>query len=308
MEQTAGIPIYPWFDQAPQNLKTRKQLAEAGLRPGGPARARVVWRRGGRWADLFDEAEAKPKRPPTQAQLAALAKADEKRRTCPVCKAVLPWVVTGYNVEHCPTCEARERATELEEVRRKAALWLSDPKTLILDTETTDLDGYLVSIAVISVAGEVLLDTLADPRHPISPEAQAVHGITQEQVAGAPTFAALSDQLTELLRGRRVVSYNAAFDSGILYREIERLALEGGGNLLDEAASRIWARGQAEAWTESIRWRCAMKLYAAWVGDWSDHHGDYRFQALPGGNHSALGDARATLRLLQRMAQEDDKE
>lgn len=32
---TETLPTYPWFDQAPPNLKTRAQLAKQGLKPGG---------------------------------------------------------------------------------------------------------------------------------------------------------------------------------------------------------------------------------------------------------------------------------
>jgi DNA polymerase-3 subunit epsilon len=49
---------------------------------------------------------------------------------------------------------------------------------------------------------------------------------------------------------------------------------------------------------------CAMQWYAQYVGEWHDYWGNYRWQRLPGGDHSALGDARATLSLLKRMAAE----
>ena len=54
------------------------------------------------------------------------------------------------------------------------------------------------------------------------------------------------------------------------------------------------------------RWCCTMDLYAADVGEPGPKDfggvGDYRFQPLPGGDHTALGDARATLALLRAMA------
>jgi DNA polymerase-3 subunit epsilon len=48
-------------------------------------------------------------------------------------------------------------------------------------------------------------------------------------------------------------------------------------------------------------WECAMRRYAAYVGEPSKRGGT-RSQKLPGGNHSALGDALATLRLIEEMA------
>jgi hypothetical protein len=57
---------------------------------------------------------------------------------------------------------------------------------VILDTETTGLDGYLVEVAV---TGAVLLDTLVSPGCPIEPGAQWVHGIADAGVAAAPPLA-----------------------------------------------------------------------------------------------------------------------
>ena len=45
-----------------------------------------------------------------------------------------------------------------------------------------------------------------------------------------------------------------------------------------------------------------MRQYARFVGEPSKRGGDYRSQKLPGGDHTALGDALATLRLIEVMA------
>jgi hypothetical protein len=81
----SDYPAFRWLC-APAGLATRRQLAALGLRPGGmqPV-ARIVWRRGRRFADLYVIHRAKPKRPPTPAQLAALGRAMQARRTCRAC-------------------------------------------------------------------------------------------------------------------------------------------------------------------------------------------------------------------------------
>jgi len=87
-----GVPTWPWR-MAPPHLATRRQLATRGLRPGGQGIAgQVMWRSrrarrtgGVRVAYLYDIRLALPKRTPTPAQLAALAKALKARRTCPRC-------------------------------------------------------------------------------------------------------------------------------------------------------------------------------------------------------------------------------
>jgi hypothetical protein len=76
-----GLPTYPW-KWAPKNLKTRRQLAALGLRPGGQAPiAQILWRKGGRRAYLYDITRALPKRKPTGKQLDALDKALRARST-----------------------------------------------------------------------------------------------------------------------------------------------------------------------------------------------------------------------------------
>src|SRR5574343_499175 len=99
--------VYAW-EQAPENLKTRKQLAELGLKPGGPEVARVEWDRGRRYALLYDVAQAVAKSPATPAQLAALEKARLKRECCPHCGYALgfvPW--KRFSWRDCPACVQR---------------------------------------------------------------------------------------------------------------------------------------------------------------------------------------------------------
>jgi hypothetical protein len=71
---------------APEGLATRRQLAARRLRPGRvePV-ARLVWRRGERWADLHPVAAALPKKPATAGQARGLAAAMRVRRTCTAC-------------------------------------------------------------------------------------------------------------------------------------------------------------------------------------------------------------------------------
>lgn len=172
--------------------------------------------------------------------------------------------------------------------RRSAEQWardlLAQTDFVILDTETTGLDNdaEIVQIAVIDHAGQVLLNTLVKPTYPIPPGATRIHGITDEQVKDAPTFVEIAAQVSTLLSGKRIVIYNAEYDARLLRQTAKAAGL-----------SPSWAVLTAD---------CAMLAYSQWIGDWSDYHGNYRFQRLPGGDHSALGDARATLAVIRRMA------
>lgn len=82
-----GIPTWPW-GLAPQHLRTNRQLAREGKRPGADYEGQVLRQRGGSRgplkAYLYDAETAVPKRVPTSAQLEALQLARWERsvRAC----------------------------------------------------------------------------------------------------------------------------------------------------------------------------------------------------------------------------------
>lgn len=157
----------------------------------------------------------------------------------------------------------------------------------ILDTETTGLrsDAEIVQIAIISPNGQVLLDTLIKPVRPIPWDATAIHHITNEMVVDAPTFLDIAPQLRELIGGTTVLIYNADFDERMLQQS---------------ALARDWRDYDLPIF--GADYRDVMEPYSAWVGEWNRRFGGYKWQKLPGGDHSALGDARATLEVIKRMA------
>lgn len=102
-----GIPTFPW-QMAPDGLATRRQLAAAGLRPGGqsPA-AQVMWVRRGsdRVAYLYEIDRALTKRPATPAQLRAVRKANRARRICPTCGEDAGYTIPR-SLGECVDCHA----------------------------------------------------------------------------------------------------------------------------------------------------------------------------------------------------------
>lgn len=90
---------------APAGLATRRQLSACGLRPGGqdPV-ARIEWRRGRRFAELYAVAAAKPKRPMTPGKWAAVAAATRARRICPTCGCDIGYVLPRHRPE-CWDCQ-----------------------------------------------------------------------------------------------------------------------------------------------------------------------------------------------------------
>jgi DNA polymerase-3 subunit epsilon len=102
----------------------------------------------------------------------------------------------------------------------------------IVDLETTGgspARDRVTEIAVLEVdAFEVTSEwsTLVNPETSIPAEIQALTGITNDMVAGAPRFAALAEALFERLDGRVFVAHNARFDYGFLRHEFERAGLK----------------------------------------------------------------------------------
>ena len=150
---------------------------------------------------------------------------------------------------------------------------LADPKMAVLDTETTGLRGYVVEISIYD-GKAFLLDTLVNPEAEIEPGAQRVHGLTAEKLADAPTFGKIWPALEGILDTRRIVVWNAEFDSGVIQREALRLADPGREPVITMPA---------------CNWECAMRHYS----DWYHGYEDATFVRLNGG-HRAGQDCMAT--------------
>lgn len=170
---------------------------------------------------------------------------------------------------------------------------------VVLDSETTGFDGHPIEIAVIAQSGAVLFDYRIKPPSgiKIDPGAFRAHGIKDDDLRDAPAWDTVAEQLDAVLRGRRLIIYNADFDTRIV-----RNAIKAGGIFITEGTYR--ALDNAE---------CAMRMYAQFHGDWNDYHGNYRWQSLSNAAsqmkvevkdaHSALGDCLMTLGVIRAMAE-----
>lgn len=94
---------------------------------------------------------------------------------------------------------------------------------LILDTETTGLDetAEIVEISIIDHLGNVLLDTLVKPTKVIPSSATAIHGITDEMVATAPTYADIHSTVLAILEQGTCYIYNSSYDTRIIRQTAE---------------------------------------------------------------------------------------
>lgn len=176
---------------------------------------------------------------------------------------------------------------------------LSRDNWCILDTETTGLgsNAEICQIAVIDHKGETLFDSLIQPTVEIEPGAIAIHGISNADVERAGGFHLHLTPLLQAIRNRDVVIYNAEFDLKLLRQSARPYGIWLAFPTSDRRQCRIFINGG------SIH--CAMHWYSQWVGERTRSHQNYKWQKLPGGDHSALGDCKATLEVIKRMAQEE---
>lgn len=90
-----------------------------------------------------------------------------------------------------------------------------------IDCETTGLDpatDRIIDIAVVTATET--FHSLVNPGRPV--DATFIHGITDADVADAPTLSELVPTLVSLLAGNAIVGHNIAFDLAFLNAEFER--------------------------------------------------------------------------------------
>ena len=150
--------------------------------------------------------------------------------------------------------QARRQAIE------KAKGYLA-ARPIFLDTETTGFEypAEIVEITLIDHDGSTLLDSLVRPVRPIPPDVIRVHGITNEMVREAPTWAELWPQVETILKGRPVGIYNADFDVKLM-------------GLSHRAHHMLWSGAPFKPF-------CIMKLYAQFYGQ-VGYRGEFRWQRL----------------------------
>lgn len=173
--------------------------------------------------------------------------------------------------------------------RQKSVDWAASlledrQNVVVLDTETTGLetDDEIVQISICDLDLNDLCNTLVSltKKKSIPKNVTDIHGIEEHHLKDKPNYVAISPLLEKVLSGKRIVAYNAKFDLRMMQQVF---ALGGGYN------------------PDPDQWECAMLAYAAFVGEWSHDHNNYKFQRL-GGSHDARDDVAKTIELIEKMA------
>jgi DNA polymerase III subunit epsilon len=151
----------------------------------------------------------------------------------------------------------------------------------ILDTETTGLNNAeVIELAVIDLDGVMMINQQFSPKTEISLGATNIHGLTNEMLATKPQWPIVGASLDRDIFQRKLLIYNYLFDYSAIRNtyDIHRIDFPG------------------------FSGECVMNWYSQFCGEWNNFRGSYRWQKLPGGDHSAFGDCIATLDIIELMA------
>ncbi len=157
---------------------------------------------------------------------------------------------------------------------------------VIFDLESTGVNprfDRIVEFAALKLAPDGSRTTLCfrvNPGRAIPPEASAIHGIRDEDVASCPVFAEKAPQVAEFMAGSDVAGFGIVrFDIPLLRHEFERAGLEFGreGMRVVDALT-IYHRLERRDLSAAVSFYCNRQLEDA---------------------HSALADTRAALDVLE---------
>jgi DNA polymerase-3 subunit epsilon len=107
-----------------------------------------------------------------------------------------------------------------------------DRPIVFFDAETTGLDvskDRIISLAIVKIFPDgtrISKNQMINPMIPISAEATAIHGITNEMLVDKPKFSQLAKSLHELMKDCYLAGYNNNFfDNAILQEEFARCGI-----------------------------------------------------------------------------------
>ena len=161
------------------------------------------------------------------------------------------------------------------------------PAIAFVDLETTGTtarDDRVTEVGIVCVdaAGDVTeWSTLVNPQCSIPAEIQALTGITNAMVDGAPTFAQVAAEIETRIAGCVFVAHNARFDYGFLKHEFGRLGRAFSAKVL-----------------------CTVKLSRRLYPNAARHNLDTlieRHSLVAADRHRALGDARILWQFVQAI-------
>lgn len=199
-----------------------------------------------------------------------------------------------YKTYYLPFKSKKKEVKKLiQKALKKKSVPCENPSRLIvLDLETTGLSNYrddVLQLSVIDGDGNILINSYVKPYYnSLWEEAQRINNISPDMVADAPELHELVPKLKGIFEScDTIIGYNTLFDLSFL-------------GFLDFSERPIID---------------VMDDFAPIYGEWSDYHGDYKWQKLvtcaeyygfdwnsiKESAHNSLGDCYATLHCYNKM-------
>ncbi|GGG17716.1 3'-5' exonuclease [Paenibacillus abyssi] len=294
VEHTA-IPYFKAWDDVPSGLFSKSALREKGLNPG-PLRATVYQRANNRRIELYSIEEATARKPATEKQKQAIERARAAKaaaRTCSRCQCV--WnkpkdLINGL----CSGCRhdvwlENARIIAIEDFRGWAE---AKDSYVVVDVETNQLgDGAeIIELSIVDLDENVLFESLIKPNAPVTEEATAIHGITNEMLLNAPGWVEVWDNAHKALEGRTLLIYNAAFDIGQIDSSCRRHQVP----------------------FPHLQYRCVMETFSRVMMSYSAYHNNFTWISLADAmqtyciigdrSHRSTNDCRNLVKLIREIA------
>ncbi len=139
-------------------------------------------------------------------------------------------------------------------------------REIVFDTETTGFDpatgDRIVEIGCVELLNRIptgaVFHAYINPERDMPPQAEAVHGLSEEFLSDKPLFAEIAEQFLEFIgQDSKLVAHNASFDMTFIDYELKKCGLvpptrdrvidtltlarrkhPGGGNKLDDLCAR----------------------------------------------------------------------
>lgn len=173
-------------------------------------------------------------------------------------------------------------------------------REIVLDTETTGLDpkrgDRLIEIGCVELINRIPsgkeYHVFINPERDVPAEAQAVHGISDADVANAPSFETIAHEVKKALEGCVPAAYNAAFDKAFLQAEMSRAKV---------TAQDVPAMRREVEWVDPLVWARELQSdeRSRALGDVAARLGVKLENA-----HRASDDAEAALHVLYKLGKD----
>ena len=121
----------------------------------------------------------------------------------------------------------RELNNSLGRAGQVASHWL-DESPIYISTKTTGSGKFaqVVEIALLDAQQNVLFHSQIQPSVAIDKDAELLHGINLSALQGRPSWPQIIDRLQQLVSGRKIIIFDAIYETRILKQSCQAYALD----------------------------------------------------------------------------------